>query len=86
MLEETERMTAACRALFYALVVHKKMKNNDPDTAALSFSMTIHSLIDRQMDLMTAEKKTLSGSAGLPEDIRKYIKWFSALLREDEDE
>ena len=54
MLDETERMITVTKNLFYALVVHGKMKNENVDTAALSFAMTVHSLVDRQMDMITA--------------------------------
>lgn len=77
MLDETERMTAYVRELFYALVVHGKMKNDDVDTAALIYAMTIHSLIDRQMDSVTAGRDEGSSGAVFSEDIRSFVKWFS---------
>lgn len=76
MVEETERMIAQTKALFYALVVHGKMKNENVDTAALSFALTIHALVDRQMDTMTANQETLSITA-IAGDMKEYIKWFS---------
>ena len=69
-------MIGNTRALFYALVVHGKMKNEDVDTAALSYAMTIHSLIDRELDMMTAKQETIN-IAEIPEDIKEYIRWFS---------
>ncbi len=75
MAEETERMIGNTRALFYALVVHGKMKNEDVDTAALSYAMTIHSLIDREMDIKTANKETIS-ITDISEDMKEYIRWF----------
>ena len=85
MLEETEHMIRATRNLFYALAVHGKMKNEDLDTAALSFAMTVHSLIDYRMDRITA------GVAGqLDEDsgpcskkLADYIRWFSLQIGGD---
>ena len=74
MLEETERMIQQTKALFYALVVHGEMKNEQVDIAALSYAMTIHSLIDRQMDRMAAKA---SEDSEIPEDMRAYVTWFS---------
>lgn len=76
MTEETERMIGSTKALFYSLVVHGKMKNESVDTAALSFAMTIHSLVDRQLDIMTAGGAPLSVT-GLTEDMKEFIRWFS---------
>lgn len=85
MLEETQRMIDSTRSLFYALVVHGKMKNADVDTAAVSYAMTIHSLIDRHMDRMTARQEA-PGITGIPDDLRAYIRWFSNLMEEDANE
>ena len=48
MCEETEKMILATKNLFYALQVHQKIFVKDIDQAAISFTMTIHSLIDYQ--------------------------------------
>lgn len=77
MLDETERMTASVRNLFYALVVHGKMKNEDVDTAALTYSMTVHSLVDRQMDIITAAKTDSSGITELSAEMKAFVVWFS---------
>ncbi|MBP3272781.1 MAG: TetR/AcrR family transcriptional regulator [Ruminococcus sp.] len=50
MKEETDRMVLSTKNLFYALKVHGKLSIGDIDTAALSFAMTVHSLIDYQLD------------------------------------
>ena len=50
MCEETEKMLLATKNLFYALQVHQKIFVKDIDQAAISFTMTIHSLIDYQLD------------------------------------
>ena len=64
MCEETEN-------LFYALQVHQKIFVKDIDQAAISFTMTIHSLIDYQLDRKSAGNK-------FNEDILdNYICWFS---------
>ena len=86
MLEETDRMVSAVKALFYALVVHGRMKNSGVDTAALSYAMTIHSLVDRQMDLMTAGQTNESGNPDISTELRAYIKWFAHIMEAQNDE
>ncbi|MCR4600646.1 MAG: TetR/AcrR family transcriptional regulator [Clostridia bacterium] len=76
MLDETERMILQTKNLFYALVVHGKMKNENVDTAALSYAMTIHSLVDRQMDMITAGRNVPPVTAKMPKEIKEYIQWF----------
>ena len=76
MLDETDRMISLTKNLFYALVVHGKMKNEDVDTAALSYAMTVHSLVDRQMDMITAGLSDTPEKSELPKEIREYIQWF----------
>ncbi len=85
MVEETERMVSNTKTLFYALVVHGKMKNENVDTAAMSFALTIHSLVDRQMDRMTANKETISITE-ISEDMKAYIKWFSKQMEVTDNE
>ena len=71
MCEETEKMILATKNLFYALQVHLKIFVKDIDQAAISFTMTIHSLIDYQLDRKSAGNK-------FNEDILdNYICWFS---------
>ena len=77
MLEETERMIASVKNLFYALVVHGRIRNEDVDTAALSYAMTVHSLVDRQMDRITAGQLEMSKEHGISEDMREYVRWFA---------
>ena len=79
IVEETERMLQSSRNMFYALVVHGKMKNDNIDTAAMTYSLTIHSLIDYRMDMMTAGKIKKFGEKGkpVPESITDFIRWFS---------
>ena len=76
MLDETDRMISVTKNLFYALVVHGKMKNENVDIAALSFAMTVHSLVDRQMDMITAGLSDAIAKSELPKEIREYIHWF----------
>ncbi len=85
MVEETERMISSTKVLFYALVVHGKMKNESVDTAAMSYALTIHSLVDRQLDIMTANKETIN-IIEISEDMKEYIKWFSIQMEVAEHE
>ena len=79
MLEETEHMIRSTRNLFYALAVHGKMKNEGVDTAALTFALTVHSLIDYRMDKMTAGKAERFGDGESPvtKELAEFIRWFS---------
>ncbi len=79
LVEETERMLRSSRNMFYALVVHGKVKNDDIDTAAMTYSLTIHSLIDYRMDMLTAGMIREFGEEGsaVPLSIRDFIRWFS---------
>ena len=86
MLEETERMTAAVRNLFYALAVHGRIRNEDVDTAALSYAMTVHSLVDRQMDTITAGQTGVTKENGISEDMRQYVSWFAKQMEVKKDE
>ena len=71
MCQDTEKMLLATKNLFYALQVHQKIFVKDIDQAAISFTMTIHSLIDYQLDRKSAGNK-------FNEDILdNYICWFS---------
>ena len=78
IVEETERMLQYSRNMFYALVVHGKVKNDNIDTAAMTYSLTIHSLIDYRMDMMTAGIIQEFGEEGrpVPRNITDFIGWF----------
>jgi AcrR family transcriptional regulator len=79
IVEETDRMIMQSKNMFYALAVHGKIKNDDVDTAAMTYSLTIHSLIDYRMDLLTAGKIKKFGENGspVPKNIAEFIRWFS---------
>ena len=68
--EETQRMILSTKNMFYALQVHGKLNVRDVDAAALSFAMTIHSIIDYLTDC------TVCGEASSREMLTNYIKWF----------
>ena len=62
------------------VTVSGKMKNENVDTAALSYAMTVHSLVDRQMDMITAGLSDAAGVSGLTKDMTEYIQWFCKLM------
>ena len=80
LLEETEHMIQATRNLFYALAVHRKMKSDGIDTAAMTFALTIHALIDYRMDMLTAGRADSFGDDHSPytKELLSFVKWFSA--------
>ena len=88
MVEETERMLTGSRDLFYALAVHGKITNQNADMAAMTYSLTVHSLIDYRMDQITAGDTDEFGDedSPVPARIRNFIKWFSAQIGEDDYE
>ena len=78
MLDETEHMIQATRNLFYALAVHGKMKSDGIDTAAMTFALTVHSLIDYRMDMLTAGKADSFGDnqSSFTKELTAFVKWF----------
>lgn len=70
LTEETRRMILATKNLFYALQVNHKICIDDIDIAATSFAMTVHAMMDYQMD------SNFSGEQLEQDMIQKYIKWF----------
>lgn len=86
MLEESDHMVRYTKTLFYALVVHGKMKNADIDTAALSYAMTIHSLVDLQMDSIIAARAGFPEKVAPSPELLAYIRWFSKQMEVTEHE
>ena len=77
VLEETEHMLRSTKNLFYALAVHGKMKSEGADTAAMTFALTVHSLIDYGMDRITAGEADASGGESLyTKEMAEFIRWF----------
>ena len=78
MVEETERMLAQSRDLFYALAVHGNIRNENVDMASMTYSLTMHSLIDYRMDQITSgeEKRFGDGKSTVPKIITEFVKWF----------
>jgi AcrR family transcriptional regulator len=78
MVEETERMVSQIRALFYSLVAHGRMRCDDVDMAALSYAMTVHGLVDLQMDRLTAgEEVGTDDPESVFAEARGYVTWFA---------
>ena len=70
LVEETKKMITATKNLFYVLQKNNKINIDNIDVAAMSFAMTIHSLIDYELDC----KKT---NENFDEKmIQNYIEWF----------
>lgn len=70
MIEETNKMILATKNLFYALQACKKIFCKDIDMLATSFAMTIHSIIDYQMDSIVANINFDNNY------LNNYIDWF----------
>lgn len=57
MIRETQTMIGATKVLFYALQAKGVAQFEDPDAAAFSFAMGVHSILNYEMDLIhTGEK------------------------------
>lgn len=54
MVEETNTMIQATKLLFYALSAKKIVDFTNPDAAALSFAMSVHSIINFECDAQNA--------------------------------
>ena len=70
VIEETNKMINATKELFKFLKEKNKLFIDDIEMASITFSMTIHSLIDYELDC----KKNNQGYN--ENNIQKYIKWF----------
>ena len=70
--EETNEMIIATKQLFYAMEVHKMLHFKKPDMSAVIFAMTIHGLMDYELDKSNCEWKD-EADKNLLED---YLKWF----------
>lgn len=70
IVEETNKMIEATKMLFNYLKMSKKIDIDDVEVCSISFAMTIHSLIDYEMD------KESIGEKSNKDLIDEYIKWF----------
>lgn len=75
MVKETKTMINATKALFYALQVKKIASFEDVDSAAFSFAMAVHSIIDYEFDLKSA------GEKADPKMMEEYIEQFCNLYK-----
>ena len=70
MAWETEKMVLATKHLFYAMQIHKVLHFDDPDMSAVTFAMTIHGLMEYDLDCQMAEKDRKNAQ------IQSYLEWF----------
>ena len=70
IVEETNKMIEATKMLFKYIKESKKLDIDNIDISSISFAMTIHSLIDYELD-----KKSIGDSIN-KDLIDEYIKWF----------
>lgn len=70
--EETKKMMIATKQLFYAMEVHKLLHFQNPDMSAVSFAMTIHGLMDYELDQRNSECRDEADKKLLDD----YLKWF----------
>ncbi len=70
LIEETNKMIAATKMLLRELVNQDKLDIEDIENASLSFAMTIHSLIDYELDCAQIDEQFDESQ------IQNYIKWF----------
>ena len=73
LAEETEKMIIATKQLFYAMEVHKLLHFQNADMSAVSFAMTVHGLMDYELDLRSGECKTENQERN---DLDEYLQWF----------
>ena len=78
VIAETDKMVTATKSLFKLLAQAGKFKLDNPDTAAITFSMTIHSLIDYELDHKIAKQKYDK------KIVENYIKWFCNQYNKEE--
>ena len=70
LIDETNKMVAATKMLLQYLAEQGKLAISDLDSAAISFAMTIHSLIDFELDCAQTDEQFDTSQ------INNFIKWF----------
>ena len=70
LIDETNKMIEATKMLFNCLKMSKKLDIDDVEVCSISFAMTIHSLIDYELD------QKMTGQKSDKDLIDNYIKWF----------
>ena len=80
MVMETKAMIDATKKLFYALQVKHIADFPDADAAALSFAMSVHSIIDLECDLNQLKNANSDVGKGIDKNIMKnFISEFCRL-------
>ncbi len=80
MVMETSAMIDATKKLFYALQVKGIADFPDPDAAALSFAMSVHSIIDLECDLNQLKNANNDAGKGIDKNMMKnFISEFCRL-------
>ena len=77
VIDETNKMINATKSLFEILNNTNKLFIDNIDIASITFSMTIHSLIDYELDCKKTNKKYDKTT------IKKYIEWFCNTYRKE---
>ena len=73
LAEETEKMIIATKQLFYAMEVHKLLHFRNADMSAVSFAMTVHGLMDYELDLRSGGYKIENQERNI---LDEYLQWF----------
>ena len=73
LAEETEKMIIATKQLFYAMEVHKLLHFQNADMSAVSFAMTVHGLMDYELDLRSGGYKIENQERN---NLDEYLQWF----------
>lgn len=80
MVMENKAMIDATKKLFYALQVKKIADFPDVDAAALSFAMSVHSIIDLEYDLNQLKNANNDAGKGIDKNMmKKFISEFCRL-------
>lgn len=73
LAKETEKMIIATKQLFYAMEVHKLLHFQNADMSAVSFAMTVHGLMDYELDLRSGGYKIENQERN---NLDEYLQWF----------
>ncbi len=71
--EETSKMIIATKQLFYAMEVHKLLHFRNADMSAVSFALTVHGLMDYELDRGNGNGEDKETDDNLMEG---YLQWF----------
>ena len=79
MVKETKTMINATKTIFYALQVKGMADFKDVDTAAFSFAMAVHAILDYESDLKFAGMKEDKGK------MQEYINEFCRVYGKEKE-